>query len=74
MYLNKVKIKTIKKKENISLINDLYLLVCVSYFFLFLLKYEVLWIIYLKLDFKIAVKISRQIGKWETRAELIMVV
>lgn len=56
MYLNKVKIKTIKKKENISLINDLYLLVCVSYFFLFLLKYEVLWIIYLKLDFKIAVK------------------
>lgn len=33
MYLNKVKIKTLKKKENISLINDLYLLVCVSYFF-----------------------------------------
>lgn len=34
----------------------MYLLVCVSNFFLFLLKYEVLWIIYLKLDFKIAVK------------------
>lgn len=33
VFKKKPKLKPVKKKENISLINDLYLLVCVSYFF-----------------------------------------
>lgn len=57
MYLNKVKIKTSQKEGKYK--PDKWFVftsVCFQFFFLFLLKYEVLWIIYLKLDFKIAVK------------------
>lgn len=53
MYLNKVKIKTSQKEGKYK--PDKWF-VFTSVCFQFLLKYEVLWIIYLKLDFKIAVK------------------